>query len=388
LITIMLRTWLLIILFQLQGISTYSETVMVSLFNDHSLATIIISPEKGDYVLMADGNELTSLAGNELLYVSMMDNKLLLRDNQGALGIFLKVSLVAKDITGEFSIRPVVPSLKLARYYGDLELSIDFERIRIINMVDEDLYLAGVVEAESGTGSHLMYYMAHSIICRTYLYGNLHRHADEDFDLCDGVHCQVYKGLLSGNETICEAVNMTTGKVIVYGNTGAITAAFHSNCGGETASSEDVWLISRPYLRPVKDPWCSKKPSASWQRRINIHEWERYLISLGLEKKSVPQNPHYFTFSQPQRNTLYRLNRFTVPLIKIRNDWNLRSAFFSLEYPGQGQEFIMRGKGYGHGVGLCQEGAMEMAARGYNFMQILKFYYTNITITDVEDLYQ
>ena len=383
----MQKIWLLILLFQLQNVLTCSGTVMVSLFNDHSLSTIIISPEKGDYVIMADGRELTILAGNGLLYVSMMDDKLLLRDNLGAFGIFSRVSLVSEVITSEFSIRPVAPSLKMSGYHGDLELSVDFERIRIINLIDEDLYLAGVVEAESGTGSHHMYYMAHSIICRTYLYGNLQRHADEDFDLCDGIHCQVYKGRLSGNETICEAVNMTTGKVIVYDDDELITAAFHSNCGGETASSEDVWLISRPYLRSVMDEWCSKKPSASWQKKVNINEWEKYLISLGLEKQNIPDNRNGFRFSQPKRNTLYRLKKFTVPLIRIRNDWALRSAFFNLEYPGQGQDLIFHGKGYGHGVGLCQEGAMEMASRGYNFTQILKFYYTNIIITDVEHLF-
>jgi stage II sporulation protein D len=382
------RVWLLILLLQLQNNTACCETVMVSLFNDHSLSAIIISPEKGNYEIVADGKELKILTGNDLMYVSMMDDKLLLRDNQGAFGVFTNVSLVAEDITSELSIRPIVPSMRPAIYHGGLELSVDFERIRIINLVDEDLYLAGVVEAESGTGSHHMYYMAHSIICRTYLYGNLQRHADEDFDLCDGIHCQVYKGKLSGNETICEAVNMTTGKVIVYGDTGVITAAFHSNCGGETASSEDVWLISRPYLRSVKDPWCSKRPSATWQRKVNIKEWEKYLISLGLKSQDMPVNPDGYRFSQPQRKTLYSLNRFTVPLIKIRNDWGLRSAFFNLEYPSNSQEFILRGKGFGHGVGLCQEGAMEMAARGYNFTQILKFYYTNITITDAEDLYQ
>jgi stage II sporulation protein D len=382
------RIWLLILLLHLQNNSARCETVMVSLFNDHSLSTIIISPEMGDYGIIADGKELNILTGNELLYVSMIDDKLLLRDSQGAFGIFSSVSLVPGDITDEFSIRPVVPSMRRAAYHGGLELSVDFERIRLLNLVDEYLYLAGVVEAESGTGSHHMYYMAHSIICRTYLYGNLRRHADEEFDLCDGIHCQVYKGKLTGNETICEAVSMTTGKVIVYGDRGIITAAFHSNCGGETASSEDVWLISRPYLRPVKDPWCLKRPSATWQRKINIKEWEKYLFSLGLENQNLPANPHDFRFSQPQRKTLYKLNRFTVPLIKIRNDWGLRSAFFNLEYPSNSQEFILRGKGFGHGVGLCQEGAMEMAARGYNFTQILKFYYTNISITDVDDLYE
>jgi stage II sporulation protein D len=276
--------------------------------------------------------------------------------------------------------------MNIAHYHGNVEFSVDYERIRIINQVDEDVYLAGVVEAESGTVAHLMYYMAHAIICRTYLYGNFRRHADESFDLCDEVHCQVYKGRLTGNETIYEAVNLTEGKVIVYGENGLITAAFHSNCGGETVNSEEVWLAYRPYLRSVKDPFCLERPGARWVRTIDAGEWETYLVGMGLDRGGRSFSSSDFISRQQGRNSLYQIDRFAIPYRKIRSDWDFRSAWFSMEATGQGKELFVAGRGYGHGVGLCQEGAMEMARRGYNFMQILEFYYTNIKVISTEEV--
>jgi stage II sporulation protein D len=364
----------------------YPETVLVSLFNDHSLSTIIISPGKGKYELRASGSEPVIFDENQILYVSMIDKYLLLRDTAGTLGLFAGISFSAIDGDGNFSIRPVQPSMEMSWYHGNLELNIDYGRIRIINHVDENLYLAGVVEAESGTGAHQMYYKAHSIICRTYLYGNLKRHADEYFDLCDGVHCQVYKGKLTGHMPVYDAVDNTSGKVIVYGNSGLITAAFHASCGGETVNSEEVWLIPRPYLRSVQDQYCIKRPSATWQRRIDAGEWVHYLKNNGLENGGKQFSAVDFVYLQPGRNIFYTFKGIAIPLRKIRSDWNFRSAFFSIEYSG-GQELLFRGRGYGHGVGLCQEGAMEMARAGYNFMEILQFYYTNISITDTGKLF-
>jgi len=363
----------------------YPETFLISILNEHNLSALVISPERGKYRLLADGNEIHVSGENDLVYVSMMEEKLALRNHGGSLGIFSSVSFNAIEDDGEFSIRSVDPSMERGYYNGSLDLSVDFGRIKVLNAVCEEHYLAGVVEAEAGLGYHLSYYKAQAIISRTYLYGNLHRHADEGFHLCDEVHCQVYKGRLTGNKTVYEAVNVTPGKVLIYGDNNLITAAFHSNCGGQTVNSEEVWLVHRPYLRSVIDPYCRERRSAVWQRRIDAGEWGSYLANMGFERKSGQPDNYIFSFRQHRRFANYSVGGFNIPFSKIRSDWNFRSAFFDVEVLNPGNHILIRGRGHGHGAGLCQEGAMEMAARGYNFIDILQFYYTDVKIININD---
>jgi stage II sporulation protein D len=79
----------------------------------------------------------------------------------------------------------------------------------------------------------------------------------------------------------------------------------------------------------------------------------------------------------------YRAGDFSLPLKQIRSDMDLRSAFFSLAV--KGDSVIIKGRGYGHGVGLCQEGAMTMAQKGFDYRQIINFYYTGVIITDINN---
>ncbi len=381
-----MKGFLGLLLFLTTSGSLHSETVLVSILNKHSCSAILISPDKGSYRLEADGAELFVLEKNELLYVSMKGEELFLSKLSGSPGIFSSVSLVSAEGRGGFTVRSVVPLTQEKYYYGNLNLSVDYERIKMINAVDEDIYLAGVVEAESGTSSTEMFYKAHSIICRTYLYNNLDRHMDEGFHLCDEVHCQVYKGRLTSSGIINDAVSSTSGKVITYGNGDLITAAFHSNCGGQTVNSQDIWLISRPYLRSVHDPYCRYGKNAKWKLNVGLDEWRSYLRSMGISGSHNLSDPSIFCFSQQSRSVFYRIENSSIPLRQIRSDWNLKSAFFEIDIAESGQEVIIRGKGYGHGAGLCQEGAMEMAARGYNFLDILQFYYTDISVRDIDSL--
>ncbi|MFO7923723.1 MAG: SpoIID/LytB domain-containing protein [Bacteroidales bacterium] len=366
--------------------SLYSGTFRVNIFSEHSVYTVVISPGRGIYRLVTDGEERIVIGENDVIYVSVAEEMLMLRGRSGFIGSFQNVSFKATEAGSEFSIRPVDPFMERAYYHGSLELSVDLGRIRIVNAVDENIYLAGVVEAESGKNAHDMYYRAQAIICRTYLYGNLSRHEDEGFHLCDGVHCQVYKGILTGDKTVYAAVIETSGKVITQGDSILITAAFHSNCGGQTVNSEDVWLVYRPYLRSVYDPYCSDSRSSSWEIMIDAGKWESYLSAMGLVNKYDPHGTANFAFTQQDRNVCYSSNGKVIPFTKIRSDWNFRSAYFDIEPDDRGEKLLVRGRGSGHGVGLCQEGAMEMAGRGYNFIDILLFYYTDIRISDIDNL--
>lgn len=364
------------------NMNVYSGPVLLSILNEQTLSAVVISPDKGNYAVIADGRDIGYLNENDVLYISMFGEYLMASHRSGSHGIFSSVSLRATGHEGGFSVRPVQPSLDKAYYHGDLDIRVEYERMSLINLIDEKLYIAGVIEAESGTKAPLMYYRAHAIICRTYLYGNINRHAGEGFHVCDQVHCQAYKGRLTGSKEIMEAVVSTEGLVIISADSALITAAFHSNCGGETANSEDVWLIHRPYLRSVNDPYCGEGPNSAWQTTIDTGDWERYLKGLGRGSSSSGDGGSACTIRQQKRMVDYVFNGLPVPFRKIRSDWNFRSAWFDIEPLDSGSRLLITGRGYGHGAGLCQEGAMEMAARGYNFVEILQFYYTDIEVTD------
>jgi len=173
----------------------------------------------------------------------------------------------------------------------------------------------------------------------------------------------------------------TCGIVILAPDSTLIISAFHSNCGGETSSSEDVWLSSQPYLKRTIDPYCLSSRNSTWKKSISLKEWIDFLAKSGY--KGETNDPSGFSFVQKSRMTDYKSGSFTMPLRTIRNEMNLRSTFFSVLPVGD--SVIFSGKGYGHGVGLCQEGAMEMAAQGYNYKQIINFYYFGVFLSDIKN---
>jgi stage II sporulation protein D len=177
----------------------------------------------------------------------------------------------------------------------------------------------------------------------------------------------------------------TTGIVIVDSNLKLITAAFHSNCGGQTMNSEDVWALPTPYLKSVKDTFCLTKPQARWETTITKKDWLTYLALK--HKCDLTDSLHidcYTNYDQPFRESELIIHDLRIPFKKIRTDFNLRSGFFSLEEKGDSIRIF--GRGFGHGLGLCQEGAMRMSELGYKYNEILHFYYKDVHLVDISVL--
>lgn len=110
-------------------------------------------------------------------------------------------------------------------------------------------------------------------------------------------------------------------------------------------------------------------------------QWTDYLSKSGFNEDTA--NPSTLNFTQEKRVNEYRSGNFTLPFRQIRNDLNLRSAFFSVT--AEGDSILLSGRGYGHGVGLCQEGAMVMAEKGFTCLQIIEFYYHGVIISDIKN---
>jgi stage II sporulation protein D len=269
-------------------------------------------------------------------------------------------------------------------YPGRIEAVAAGGRLLLVNQVPLEAYIAGVVSAEAGKEHHQEYYKLQAVSSRTYALTNQRKHLPDGFDLCDGVHCQVYHGR-NRNDSIQLAVEATKGLVIVDPGIRLIHATFHSNCGGETMNAEDLWSKHEPYLRAVRDTFCLSAPHASWERTLSRREWLGYLDRrFGLNVADSSQLAAVLHY-EPQCRDLYLGNTWPLlPLKQVREDLNLRSTFFTVH--ADGERVLLKGRGFGHAVGLCQEGAMGMARAGRSYTDILHHYFANVHLVDLSTL--
>jgi stage II sporulation protein D len=365
----------------------FAATVTVRILTVKVVSSFIFSPLRGSYNIYGDGVKLSDCDASGIYEMSIEGDSVLLKTFEKTIGKFSSLKMTANDPDGSFKIRSVVPQTKVRLYDDNLTVNLtpDKKQFQLINKVDLEKYIAGVVESESGTKSGVEYYKLQSILCRTYLLAHMNRHVLEGFEVCDDVHCQAYLSKPSKAE-ISESVFNTMGEIVVDGDLNLITAAFHSNCGGETCNSQDVWAVSTSYLKSVHDTFCVHQPHANWKRTVALEDWKAYLqlkhkypVDDSLKLNSAT------TFNQSACRAIYFIDRnLKIPLKTIRADFQLKSTFFSIEQ--KGEMIIFNGRGYGHGVGLCQEGAMEMARLNYTYKDILNFYYKDVYLVNLNAL--
>ena len=340
----------------------------------------MFSVVSGEYELQCYPGNAIRLQKGKLVAITKFNGQLAVKplNIQG----FAADSLILRAIgeNSSFSLRPSGTSPLRQYYTGNLSLYPDLETLVMINSCDVDSYIAGVVRAEGGINRHKEYFKTQAIIARTYLYSHLDKHLHDNYNVCDNTHCQAFNGITT-DSVINEASMETKGIVILDIDSILIVSAFHSNCGGMTASSKDVWIGDQPYLRSVTDPYCLNSRNSTWEKKVGFDEWTDYLKKSGYTGKTNDMS--LLSFYQNKRWVDYKAGTFTVPFEKIREDFKLRSSFFSVIAAKDSVTF--RGRGYGHGVGLCQEGAMEMAAQGNDYIKIIDFYYYGVILTDIKN---
>lgn len=373
-----------------------SQKINISIFNALNLQTVLVTPVSGNYSLIT-GDEEFILRPNQIIYISRSGDSVKVRDMSSNLGTWKRVSLVGKGENDVVRVNPVAPTQPARIYDDNLGFYVDFGRLMVVNLIDIDKYVAGVVEAEAGPNAHIEFYKAQALLARTYALGHLERHSGEGFNMCDEVHCQAYKGksgrsmaLLRptrenpghGNhpprgeekDLILRASRETSGQVVVDAEGKLIVGAFHANCGGETANAGDVWLTPKSYLVSVQDNYCRSSASANWEVRIPLDEWRDFLKTKGVDAHNIPDNK--LAQSAKNREYAYKIGGKQIPFTEIRNHFKLRSAFMSIDIVSGAVR--IRGRGYGHGVGMCQDGAMQMARRGMSYDKIIDHYFTNV----------
>lgn len=370
------------VVLSLISLNSYSQKISISLFNDLNLNTVLVTPTQGDYRLITPKGEI-KLVVDQIIYLSKLGDSILVRDANSNLGTWARVSIVGRSDEDEIRVKPILPSFPARKYHDNLSFYADFNRLMTINMVDREKYIAGVVEAESGPNRDDEFYKAQALIARTFALGHLEKHKGEGFNLCDGTHCQAYKGIMGFDKDIYRATVETEGEVIVDTTKQFITAAFHSNCGGFTANSQDVWLTAKPYLVSLEDKYCGGTRNSSWEVVITLKNWRTFLQSKGVDTTQLTDVKQY-EFKPKGRPVLYPILNQKILMTQIRSYFNLRSSFFSVSV--RKTEVRLIGHGYGHGVGLCQEGAMQMASKGWKYDKIINYYYKSVKIVNISEV--
>ena len=321
------------------------------------------------------------------------------------------------------------------RYRGILEMvQADKGNIQVVNELGLEEYLYGVIPKEMSPNWHGEVLKAQAVAARTYTVANLSKWDKYGFDIGANSGDQVYGGYDAEDSRTNRAVEETQGQVILYDDK-PITAFYHADSGGRTEACKDVFGSDLPYLQPVDDIVRANSPHSEWEislsakdtseraksvahnigeiREISIIERslagrvKKILLKGSLGDKII-ENSEIRNIFGLKSNFFDVFGGTSIPVVSVSGEGaqkdiqlkgnsiitgqgpvNLSNVYVSIlgaeiskiiRLQTAGDTYIIRGRGYGHGVGMSQWGAKAMAENGYNYMEILLHYYKNVEI--------
>ncbi len=292
------------------------------------------------------------------------------------------------------------------QYRGIIEVVPDNNGFRLINSVNLEEYLYGVLPSEMPANWPKQALCTQAIAARSWAIKNKTRHSRQGFNFCNTVHCQVYKGVGAETRLTNQAVDETAGIILVSGNQ-PIDIFYSNNCGGYTQDGVidavsldfsfplsplelELWLTTEP------DTFCNLKEANPvnfrWARCYKREQLQAVLglsgIDIGEPLEIIPQKRARSGHLISIKIKGTKGSRVIVGENNIRKILgNLRSSVFKIETKFNQRnlpvEFIFYGGGFGHGRGLCQSGVKGMALKGYNYLEILKHYYPDAEIKKI-----
>lgn len=299
-------------------------------------------------------------------------------------------------------------------YEGEFILKIRDGKLLLNQLLALEEYIAGVVPNEIGNNSPPEALKAQAVAARSHAVSLLlyNRHTKDGYDLCNSTHCQVYKGKHLRNKQIEEAVMHTAGEIITISGKVA-DATYHSSCGGKTDSSQAIWKGA--YVPHLSGSTCipeaeeydlsSERGAADWLSIIpdtsGMSSWERATLSWerSVSKAQLAKNiglTNIRSIEVLRRGSSGRILQMRITgnrTVDIDGEYKIRQAFGMLPssyfvfkgaransvfYPGA--TISLQGRGSGHGVGMCQVGALHQARNKVDYLQILQTYYPNTEI--------
>lgn len=339
-------------------------------------ASLTITPAGGKATVQTGSSKTITLAANTAAAIRWQDGAFLVgREKLRSEVLVIRPAAKAGEL-----------SLDGRRYRGALELRHKSGGLTAVNIVPVDDYLRSVVPEEMPVDWPAEAIKAQSVAARSFAFASRGRHASEGYDLCTTTHCQLYTGTAAEKSASNAAIKATRGEVLTYGGK-PIEALFHTDSGGMTENSEDVWGSHVPYLRAAKDTPAKTMP---WTKTISRADLERKLAAKGHDigkARSIALSPLTIGRAAKDRTASGRVKTMTVKGTKgtatlsgttWRSLLGLKSTLFDAKLAKDMVTFT--GYGSGHGLGISQWGAERMAAKGKSYADILHHYYTGITL--------
>ncbi len=262
------------------------------------------------------------------------------------------------------------------RYSGNINVWKGVGGLYIINELPMEDYIKDVVVAEVSSDWDMEALKAQAVVSRTYALYQKRTNAGAVYHIASSVLDQVYKGN-NPDARVTYAVDETRGEILTYEGK-PIEAFYHSTCGGKTENAEEVFGKSYPYLKSVEST-CDISPYSVWEKQITSREIEKALnVS---EIKDIVIKSHTSSGRVKELRIIAGSGSSSISAPDFRKaiGWSrLPSTNFSVHKDAD--SFFFEGKGYGHGVGLCQWCALKMAREGKNYREILSHFYPGTTI--------
>lgn len=347
------------------------DSVSVRIFSKYKIFSVLISSDTlkaGDYI--ASTVYLSILAKDGTMDI----------DIDGRRHSSYKI-----QITSPFAIKIIAHTDsgdKTMSYIGDITVKADNDEIVLINRIDLDLYshYAAVAELrEMISVNHTLdwekeFLKAQEVAIRAYVSSQIPRH--EGYDLCDLTHCVAYFGAIDNSKALTEKEVLISKGEIVQG-------FFHSSCGGSLRKPSSFWegasdngFNEKPDIYNGK-ALCSVSPNYRWRSEIQTASLCKIFVLDRIKNiyiSNPEEKPVTINIDSGDMIKMIPVSEFMSRTGKALG-WNIvKSGSLSVEM--QGEKIVLRGSGLGHGIGLCQYGALSMAKMGKNYREILSFYYS------------
>lgn len=372
--TPLIRFGFTLLLMLTQAVVWAGDRIAVGLFNGAHHVRATVTCKLGAFDVYAGQELLFRLGPGQPCEVSSVSGTLNVYFNQQTITQLKTIRFVPQQREAQMHIQPVGAKSNQRRYGQEIQVVSYAGRVQFVNYLEVEEYVAGVIEAETGSHQTTEFYKVQAVISRTYAMNNLHKHKGDGFNVCDGVHCQVYHGIPLHEPKTYEAAQATRDLVIVDHQINMIDATFHSNCGGQTYRANEVWSKDIPHLQNTEDPYCAQMPHSFWKKTIARKDWDKFIDN---QRNPLSASTDSAELALEALKPQYVLDSsLSISRIHMRETFKLKSVKFNVEIGADSVRFF--GRGYGHGVGLCQEGAMARANEGIRYQDIIHAYYREV----------
>lgn len=335
---------------------------------------------------------LSGLLSGESIRVRVLQvpvaSPLLARGHLRVQGDHLLVAGLAVRLTNgsaDFTTKSIL-ELGPGTYTGRFLAKVSGGELRLVNVVDFETYLPGVLAGEISWSWPMEAIKAQAVAARSFARVQMAQNRALAWDLDGTPLSQVFLGTVSNHPYFIEAARRTRGQLLLWKGQ-PITAYFHANSGGETELPNEVWPGSDRdygYLRSVRTPWSEGAANFKWSTNIPLSEIQAIFASQAKGATLVDVRVTNWSASQRARSfeLEYRDHVRSVDGNTFRLAVGaLRLPSLRLKVSRKGDRVLFDGRGFGHGVGMCQWSALVMAERGYGYREILRTFFPGAVLT-------